>query len=122
MKIFFEDVVGYRDFYPNLYKENNTLTFEDGRIEDEYSGLRGRRLFPLLYRWMATHPYFQEFSGLGIEVDIIQDRQHQDRHNQSRDPQALEFPLEETPAPLLLQRWEGKVPGDEKQDAHHKHV
>jgi len=32
------------------------------------------------------------------------------------------FDVSGTPASPLLQRWQGKVPGDEKQDAHHKHV
>lgn len=60
------DIVGHRDF--RVASEENKLTFHSTHIYK--TELHGKRLLPLLYRWMSAHPYFRSrFPGWNIEME-----------------------------------------------------
>ncbi|MFC1621199.1 hypothetical protein ACFL2G_02730, partial [Candidatus Omnitrophota bacterium] len=59
----FKSLEGRQSFA--VLKDTSLLDFRWASIEDvEKHG--GKRLFPLLYRWMAANYFFDEFSGWGI--------------------------------------------------------
>jgi len=61
------EVVGYRTFDNwSPGRGVNSLLFSYAEIYDEYSDLRGKRLFPLMYRWMPAQPEFFKYSGAEI--------------------------------------------------------
>jgi len=60
------DVVGYRTFDDWSMARPKALLFLQAEIDNKYSALRGKRLVPLLYRWMPAQPEFLKYSGLEI--------------------------------------------------------
>ena len=61
------EVVGYRTFDDwNSGDNSGALLLLHAEIYDKYSDLRGKRLFPLLYRWMPAQPEFLKYSGSEI--------------------------------------------------------
>ena len=60
------DIVGYRTFDDWSMARPKALLFLQAEIDNKYPALRGKRLFPLLYRWMPAQPEFLKYSGLEI--------------------------------------------------------
>ncbi|MFA5389182.1 MAG: hypothetical protein WC312_05445 [Candidatus Omnitrophota bacterium] len=60
------DIVGYRTFDDWNVAGPAALLFLHAEIDDKYSYLRGKRLFPLIYRWMPGRPEFSKYSGSEI--------------------------------------------------------
>jgi len=60
-----QEIIGTRDFV--IVSKEKVLVFYSGGISQD--GYEGRRLFPLMYQWMAAHDNFRNrFSGWRIKV------------------------------------------------------
>ncbi len=62
--------IAQRNFYTLTSLHGDTLLFSYGQFNTDFTNeFAGKRLFPLLYRWMSANPYFSKYSGWAIKLD-----------------------------------------------------